>query len=610
MAESQPRQRQRHLDATQGREVVYCHACQNEWFRDEQPGLECPRCHGDIIEIISPDSDPRDLNDGPDVNFATRPPGFDNYHDHDSDPEEADIDEHIHQGPHGFFMHRTVRPGGLANHDDDEMAVLRRFTDMINRDFHGGPPPPGGPVPLFPQMPGGDAGHPDTPRQASPGPAFARTTVRTFPFGSARVTVSTIGGVPGGRGGPLDFDAVFGNLMGGPPGANDPNNPHTQQGQPPPFAASLGGLIALFLGQPPGGVHGDAVYSQEALDRIITQLMEQNPHGSNAAPPASEDAISKLSKRNVTIEDLGSDGRAECTICIDELKVGDEVTVLPCKHWFHGECVTLWLKEHNTCPICRTPIEANSNRGNARRDQQQHGQEQGGQQGEQQGQRSGQPQSNNSAPQSQPPLRLSDQWQNNPNMPRMTPAEAREAWYNPDGFNQFQERQRQQQQQQQPTSQDPAPSSSSSSSRSRYDRLFRNGEDRLNSIRNLGGRPSPQSSSSQPPQQSGIAQRRSSHSPAPEPENRTPRIRSPEFRSRDPFEEQGQQQQQTMSGYNGRRESARSENSSREGQGERSSGPLSWIRDQFNRHAGAGSGNGGNGSGSGSGNGAGDRRLS
>ena len=62
--------------------------------------------------------------------------------------------------------------------------------------------------------------------------------------------------------------------MGGPPGANDPNNPHAQQGQPPPLAASLGGLIALFLGQPPGGVHGDAVYSQEALDRIVTQLME------------------------------------------------------------------------------------------------------------------------------------------------------------------------------------------------------------------------------------------------------------------------------------------------------------------------------------------------
>jgi hypothetical protein len=32
---------------------------------------------------------------------------------------------------------------------------------------------------------------------------------------------------------------------------------------------------------------------------------------------------------------------------------------LPCKHWFHEDCVVMWLKEHNTCPICRTPIEKN-----------------------------------------------------------------------------------------------------------------------------------------------------------------------------------------------------------------------------------------------------------
>lgn len=41
-----------HLDATGDREVVYCHACANEWYRDNH-GLTCPRCQGDIIEIVS-----------------------------------------------------------------------------------------------------------------------------------------------------------------------------------------------------------------------------------------------------------------------------------------------------------------------------------------------------------------------------------------------------------------------------------------------------------------------------------------------------------------------------------------------------------------------------
>lgn len=37
----------------QQRELVYCHACENEWSRDEH-GLECPECHSDVVEIVSP----------------------------------------------------------------------------------------------------------------------------------------------------------------------------------------------------------------------------------------------------------------------------------------------------------------------------------------------------------------------------------------------------------------------------------------------------------------------------------------------------------------------------------------------------------------------------
>lgn len=133
------------------------------------------------------------------------------------------------------------------------------------------------------------------------------------------------------------------------------------------MGANLGpGLQDLLISllNPPTGVHGDAVYSQEALDRIITSLMEANPQ-SNAAPPATQAAIDRLEKKKVDDKMLGAEGKAECTICIDDLNKGDEVTVLPCSHWFHGECVTLWLKEHNTCPICRAPIEQRESRGSA-----------------------------------------------------------------------------------------------------------------------------------------------------------------------------------------------------------------------------------------------------
>lgn len=104
-----------------------------------------------------------------------------------------------------------------------------------------------------------------------------------------------------------------------------------------------------------GGQHGDFVTSQEAMDRIISQLMEQNAT-SNAPGPAPQDEIDALPRKKVTPEMLGDDGRADCSICMDEVAPEEEVTVLPCKHWFHHPCVSAWLKEHDTCPHCRKGI--------------------------------------------------------------------------------------------------------------------------------------------------------------------------------------------------------------------------------------------------------------
>lgn len=113
-------------------------------------------------------------------------------------------------------------------------------------------------------------------------------------------------------------------------------------------------LFARLL-DPAHAAHGDAVYTEEALDRVITQFMEQ-AQGSGAPGPASPEAIAKLPKKAADKSMMGSDGKAECSVCMDNVDIGDEVTVLPCSHWFHGECVGAWLKEHDTCPHCRQGI--------------------------------------------------------------------------------------------------------------------------------------------------------------------------------------------------------------------------------------------------------------
>ena len=71
-------------------------------------------------------------------------------------------------------------------------------------------------------------------------------------------------------------------------------------------------------------------------------------------PPATESVIEALPMVKVTQGHLGSD--PNCPICKDEFEVGMEVKELPCKHFYHCDCIVPWLRIHNTCPICRCEL--------------------------------------------------------------------------------------------------------------------------------------------------------------------------------------------------------------------------------------------------------------
>lgn len=316
-----------------------------------------------------------------------------------SDPEEDDIGSFDFVGPRDnpfralqpdrtrsdpltpFIYRRADGPASdQSRTNPPSNAILQRFADMLMHDLgagpgsFGGPPRPPGQETLFPEEPGqeqaarGPFGGPDGVRQA---PRFHRTTIRSGVNGGTSLTITTTSTDGASAGFPTAFPTLFSQILRNatplPLDGHDHHHHHHHAGAdspdarafPPPGAMPFGGLHELLtsLLNPQAAVHGDAVYTQEALDRIITTLMEANPQ-SNAAPPATQAAIERLEKKKLDDKMIGTDGKAECTICIDELVKGDEVSVLPCAHWFHGECVTLWLKEHNTCPICRAPIEA------------------------------------------------------------------------------------------------------------------------------------------------------------------------------------------------------------------------------------------------------------
>lgn len=46
----------------------------------------------------------------------------------------------------------------------------------------------------------------------------------------------------------------------------------------------------------------------------------------------------------------------ECSICLERYDKNNKIMNLKCRHTFHQECITKWLKDNNTCPQCRENI--------------------------------------------------------------------------------------------------------------------------------------------------------------------------------------------------------------------------------------------------------------
>ena len=82
----------------------------------------------------------------------------------------------------------------------------------------------------------------------------------------------------------------------------------------------------------------------------------------------------KWQHEKIIIED---NSELSCAICQDSFKIGDNVIKLPCKdnqtHYYHYdidseicEGILPWLKNNNTCPVCRTEFPSENNLGPTR----------------------------------------------------------------------------------------------------------------------------------------------------------------------------------------------------------------------------------------------------
>ena len=89
------------------------------------------------------------------------------------------------------------------------------------------------------------------------------------------------------------------------------------------------------------------------IEYIINQIM-MNDNNRYGNPPASQTAVDKLQKCNITDKKLKEFGfENSCPVCKDEFVINEECLLMPYEHHFHKDCLIPWLKERNSCPVCR-----------------------------------------------------------------------------------------------------------------------------------------------------------------------------------------------------------------------------------------------------------------
>ena len=98
----------------------------------------------------------------------------------------------------------------------------------------------------------------------------------------------------------------------------------------------------------------DNIYAQ-----FINSIRQQQEEAERQRHhPTQKEALNKLKKFKMSEKycKKNNKGKLElpnCCICISDINKGEETVLLPCGHMFHWKCCYSWLKENNTCPVCR-----------------------------------------------------------------------------------------------------------------------------------------------------------------------------------------------------------------------------------------------------------------
>mmetsp|Transcript_6915 Transcript_6915/g.9938 ORF Transcript_6915/g.9938 Transcript_6915/m.9938 type:complete len:285 (-) Transcript_6915:421-1275(-) len=120
----------------------------------------------------------------------------------------------------------------------------------------------------------------------------------------------------------------------------------------PPFVLALAGLIGLLI----------IVCRLVGIHRMINWEKYNNKRrlrivNKSLVTKKAKQSITASSNDDTTNLDETQESPSQCPICIEEFQKGDKVSwgrnMRSCRHVYHTECITEWLRLHNECPCCR-----------------------------------------------------------------------------------------------------------------------------------------------------------------------------------------------------------------------------------------------------------------
>lgn len=88
------------------------------------------------------------------------------------------------------------------------------------------------------------------------------------------------------------------------------------------------------------------------FEAIILGVAGSEDNARSGSLPASRAAVEAMPVSQFSKDSLESD-EIQCAVCKEVFLMGAEVREMPCKHFYHSDCILPWLALHSTCPICR-----------------------------------------------------------------------------------------------------------------------------------------------------------------------------------------------------------------------------------------------------------------